>query len=92
MTWIVARKRSDALRGNDPRDVGATQSSGGKETLGELTMDAVDLGLGAALPPVIDLESQIAEVGRGERRQTSTTDLHVPVRLPFEIALTGVRR
>jgi hypothetical protein len=30
--------------------------------------------------------------GRGERRQTSTTDLVVPVRLPLEIALTGVER
>lgn len=30
--------------------------------------------------------------GRGERRQTSTTDLNVPVRLPLEIALTGVAR
>ena len=30
--------------------------------------------------------------GRGERRQTSTTDLNVPVRLPLEIALTGVER
>ena len=32
------------------------------------------------------------EFGRGERRQTSTTDLNVPVRLPLEIALTGVER
>ena len=30
--------------------------------------------------------------GRGERRQTSATDLNVPVRLPLEIALTGVAR
>ena len=33
----------------------------------ELTADAIDLGLDAALPPVIDLGSQIAEFGRGER-------------------------
>jgi hypothetical protein len=30
--------------------------------------------------------------GRGERRQTSTTDLCVPARLPLEIALTGLER
>ena len=30
--------------------------------------------------------------GRGERRQTSTTDLNVPARLPLEIALTGVEQ
>lgn len=33
----------------------------------ELTADAIDLGLDAALPPVIELESQIGEFGRGER-------------------------
>jgi hypothetical protein len=33
----------------------------------ELTPDAIDLGLDAELPPVIDLGSQIAEFGRGER-------------------------
>jgi DNA invertase Pin-like site-specific DNA recombinase len=33
----------------------------------ELTTDAIDLGLDAALPPVIQLESQIGEFGRGER-------------------------
>jgi hypothetical protein len=33
----------------------------------ELTTDAIDLGLDAALPPVIDLERQIGEFGRGER-------------------------
>jgi hypothetical protein len=33
----------------------------------ELTPDAIDLGLDAALPRVIDLGSQIAEFGRGER-------------------------
>jgi hypothetical protein len=30
--------------------------------------------------------------GRGERSQTSTTDLNVPVSLPLEIALTGMER
>jgi hypothetical protein len=33
----------------------------------ELTPDVIDLGLDAALPPVVDLGSQIAEFGRGER-------------------------
>ncbi len=33
----------------------------------ELTPDAIDLGLDATLPPVIDLASQIGEFGRGER-------------------------
>jgi hypothetical protein len=33
----------------------------------ELTRDAIDLGLHAALPPILELESQIGEFGRGER-------------------------
>ena len=33
----------------------------------ELTPDAIDLGLDAALPPVLELASQIGEFGRGER-------------------------
>jgi hypothetical protein len=33
----------------------------------ELTTNAVDLGLDAAMPPVMDLGSQIDEFGRGER-------------------------
>jgi Resolvase, N terminal domain len=33
----------------------------------ELTPDAIDLGLDAALPPVLELQSQIGEFGRGER-------------------------
>ena len=33
----------------------------------ELTPDAIDLGLDAALPAVIELESKIGESGRGER-------------------------
>jgi len=39
-----------------------------------------------------DLLTRADVHGRGERRQTSTTDLDVPVRLPLEIALTGVER
>ena len=37
-------------------------------------------------------EGSLRCIGRGERRQTSTTDLHVPARLPLEIALTGVEQ
>ena len=33
----------------------------------ELTPDAIDLGLDAALPPILGLASQIGEFGRGER-------------------------
>jgi hypothetical protein len=33
----------------------------------ELTPDAIDLGLDAALPPILELGSQIGEFGRGER-------------------------
>jgi len=39
----------------------------------ELTPDAIDLGLDAALPPVLDLRSQIGEFGRGERDSPSVT-------------------
>ena len=40
---------------------------GFKELVYELTEDALDLGLDAALPPVIDLGRQLGEFGRGER-------------------------
>jgi hypothetical protein len=39
----------------------------------ELTSDAVDLGLDAALPPILELERQIGEFGRGERGSPSST-------------------
>jgi hypothetical protein len=39
----------------------------------ELTPDAIDLGLDAALPPVIELDRQIGESGRGERASPSLT-------------------
>jgi hypothetical protein len=35
--------------------------------LSSYTPDAIDLGLEAALPPMIELESRIREFGRGER-------------------------
>jgi hypothetical protein len=37
----------------------------------ELTSDAIDLGLDAALPPILQLTSQIGEFGRGERARAS---------------------
>ena len=43
----------------------------------ELTPDAIDLGLDAALPPVIELERQIGEFGRGERASASLTQQSV---------------
>jgi hypothetical protein len=46
----------------------------------ELTPDAIDLGLDAALPPVIELESQIGEFGRGERSCPSMSDVRQTVR------------
>jgi hypothetical protein len=47
----------------------------------ELTPDAIDLGLDAALPPTIELESQIGEFGRGERHSPATTDVPITMRL-----------
>jgi len=39
-----------------------------------LSEDAMDLGLDAALPPVIELGSKIAEFGRGERSRAENSD------------------
>jgi len=39
----------------------------------ELTPDAIDLGLDAVLPQILELESQIGEFGRGERASASLT-------------------
>ncbi|MFI5041490.1 MAG: hypothetical protein ACHQNA_06525, partial [Acidimicrobiales bacterium] len=39
----------------------------------ELTPDAIDLGLDAALPGVLELPSKIGEFGRGERARASGT-------------------
>ncbi len=44
----------------------------------ELTSDAMDLGLDAALPPILELERQIAEFGRGERDSPSLTQQTIP--------------
>jgi hypothetical protein len=40
-------------------------------------MDAIDLGLDAALPAVIELKRQIGEFGRGERDSPSETQQSV---------------
>ena len=47
----------------------------------ELTPDAIDLGLDAALPPVVELECKIGEFGRGERARADTPSpiLLIPV-------------
>jgi hypothetical protein len=47
----------------------------------ELTPDAIDLGLDATLSPILELESQIGEFGRGERIRADTTSpiLLIPV-------------
>ena len=47
------------------RDIG--QARGFQTLEHELTSDAIDLGLDAALPPIPEFESQIGEFGRGER-------------------------
>ena len=47
----------------------------------ELTPDALDLGLDAALPAVLELGHQIGEFGRGERDSPATTDLPITMRL-----------
>lgn len=43
----------------------------------ELTPDWIDLGLDAALPPILKLKSQIGEFGRGERAQAQSNQLIV---------------
>jgi hypothetical protein len=43
----------------------------------ELTPDAIELGLNAALPPVYELRASIGEFGRGERSQPDTIRVKV---------------
>lgn len=45
----------------------------------ELTPDAIDLGLNAALPAVLELESKIGEFGRGERSRPDTLRVNVRI-------------
>jgi hypothetical protein len=58
----------------------------------ELTEDAIELGLDAALPSAFELGHQIGEFGRGERRQATLRHLNVPANLPLEIEVTGTER
>ena len=65
--------------GTDGRQVLATALFARTEVLGfeqmiyELTPDAIELGLAAALPAVFELSCSIAEFGRGERASASLT-------------------
>ena len=45
----------------------------------ELTSDAIELGLDAALPAVFELSCTIAEFGRGERYRADTIQLSVRI-------------
>ena len=47
----------------------------------ELTPEAIELGLSAALPAILEVGCQIGEFGRGERDSPFVT--HVPRRPPF---------
>ena len=47
----------------------------------ELTPDAIDLGLNASLPPILELHSQIGEFGRGERTSPCGNDLVGTIRV-----------
>ena len=84
--------------GPDGRQAMATTLFARTEVLGfeqmiyELTPDAIELGLDAALPAVFELSCAIAEFGRGERRPTTLRHLNVPASLPLEIEVTGVER
>jgi hypothetical protein len=49
----------------------------------ELTPEAIELGLNAALPAVMEVGAQIGEFGRGERDSPFVT--HVPRRPPFTL-------
>ena len=55
----------------------------------ELTPDAIDLGLDAVLPPILELESQIGEFGRGERASVSLTPHMVPREGPARLLFEG---
>jgi hypothetical protein len=72
-----------AAAGPDGRQALATAMFARTEITGferleyELTPDAIELGLDAALPAVFELSGTIAEFGRGERTWTSHTDLSV---------------
>ena len=47
----------------------------------DLTPDAIELGLDAALPAMFELTGTIGEFGRGERDSPATNDLPITMRL-----------
>ena len=51
-----------------------TEVIGFEQMIYELTPEAIELGLNAALPPVYELRTSIGEFGRGERTWTSDRD------------------
>ena len=52
---------------------------GFEQMIYELTPDAIELGLAAALPAVFELSCSIAEFGRGERSRGFTIQVNVRV-------------
>jgi DNA invertase Pin-like site-specific DNA recombinase len=58
-----------------------TEVIGFEQMIYELTPDAIELGLNAALPPVYELRASIGEFGRGERARADTPSpsLLIPV-------------
>jgi DNA invertase Pin-like site-specific DNA recombinase len=85
-----------AEAGQDGRQALATAIFARTDVLGfermeyELTSDAIELGLDAALPAVFELQSKIGEFGRGERDSPATNDLPIVMRLaeppePYEL-------
>jgi hypothetical protein len=51
-----------------------TEVIGFEQMIYELTRDAIELGLNAALPPVYELRASIGEFGRGDETWTSDRD------------------
>ena len=60
-----------------------TEVLGFEQLIYELTPDAIELGLAAALPAVFELSCSIAEFGRGERSQPGR--FQCPIILPRSI-------
>jgi hypothetical protein len=58
-----------------------TEVTGFEQMSYQLTPEAIELGLNAALPPVYELKASIAEFGRGERirADTPSSSLLIPV-------------
>lgn len=84
--------RESLASGPDGRQVLATALFARTEVLGfeqmiyELTPDAIELGLAAALPAVFELSCSIAEFGRGERSGAE------PLRMIVRIVVRDIGR